>query len=94
MRARIIPEWQPYVSMGERREQAGRRLASVVRKGGSLDPVRITGRTIARSFWGKAWCDHLLSYSDYANRLPRGQHYVRNGSVIDCGSARARSRPW
>lgn len=83
MRARIIPEWQPYVSMGERREQAGRRLASVVRKGGSLDPVRITGRTIARSFWGKAWCDHLLSYSDYANRLPRGQHYVRNGSVID-----------
>ena len=31
--------------------------------------------------WGKRWCDHLESYSDYANRLPRGRTYVRNGSV-------------
>ncbi len=38
---------------------------------------------IAKSFWGKAWCDNLESYSDYENRLPRGRTYVRNGSVID-----------
>ena len=25
----------------------------------------------------------LESYSDYANRLPRGRTYVRNGSVVD-----------
>ena len=38
---------------------------------------------IATTFWGKAWCDNLEGYSDYANRLPRGRTYVRNGSVID-----------
>ena len=43
----------------------------------------IQGRTIARSFWGKAWCDNLKRYSDFTNRLPRGRTYVRNGSVMD-----------
>jgi uncharacterized Zn finger protein len=43
-------------------------------------PTRGTG---AGTFWGKAWCDNLEGYSDYANRLPRGRAYVRNGSVID-----------
>lgn len=38
---------------------------------------------IARTFWGKAWCDNLEAYSDFENRLPRGRTYVRNGSVID-----------
>lgn len=46
-------------------------------------PIVIEGRTIANTFWGKAWCKNLESYSDYANRLPRGRSYVRNGSVID-----------
>jgi uncharacterized Zn finger protein len=45
--------------------------------------VTIEGRTIARTFWGKAWCDNLERYSDYATRLPRGRTYVRNGSVVD-----------
>src|SRR5262249_19784028 len=36
-----------------------------------------------KTFWGKAWCANLEAYSDYANRLPRGRTYVRNGSVID-----------
>ncbi|MEO7271975.1 MAG: hypothetical protein ABI211_08210, partial [Vicinamibacterales bacterium] len=35
------------------------------------------------TFWGEAWCDNLERYSDYANRLPRGRTYVRNGSVVD-----------
>jgi uncharacterized Zn finger protein len=43
----------------------------------------IEGRTIAKTFWGKAWCDNLEAYSDFANRLPRGRTYVRNGSVLD-----------
>ena len=46
-----------------------------------VQPVLIDGRTIARSFWGKGWCSHLESFSDYANRLPRGRTYARNGSV-------------
>jgi uncharacterized Zn finger protein len=45
--------------------------------------VTIEGRVIARSFWGKAWCDNLARYTRLANRLPRGRTYVRNGSVMD-----------
>ena len=52
-------------------------------KGRVLAPVHIEGRAIATTFWGQAWCKNLESYSDYANRLPRGRTYVRNGSVID-----------
>jgi uncharacterized Zn finger protein len=43
----------------------------------------VEGRTIVKTFWGKSWCDNLERYSDFANRLPRGRTYVRNGSVID-----------
>ena len=46
-----------------------------------LQPVQPMGRTIAQSFWGKAWCDHLEKFSDFENRLPRGRTYVRRGSV-------------
>jgi uncharacterized Zn finger protein len=53
------------------------------RSGQAASPVALDGRQIARTFWGKAWCDNLEAYSDYANRLPRGRTYVRNGSVVD-----------
>ena len=64
---------------------AAREVAKREKKGQAVEPVAIDGRTIARTFWGKAWCDHLESYSDYANRLPRGRTYVRNGSVLHLG---------
>jgi uncharacterized Zn finger protein/DNA-binding XRE family transcriptional regulator len=51
------------------------------KKGVCIQPVKIEGRQIARSFWGQAWCDHLEKFSDYENRLPRGRAYIRNGSV-------------
>ena len=63
--------------------QAARALAKLAKKGQTISPVVIDGRKIARTFWGKAWCDNLERYSDYANRLPRGRTYVRNGSVVD-----------
>lgn len=47
----------------------------------NINPINITSRTIANTFWGKAWCRHIESFSDFANRLPRGRSYVRNGSV-------------
>jgi uncharacterized Zn finger protein len=75
--------WKPYVSAAERRRKAERAVARFARKGELFDPVRIPGRAIARTFWGKAWCDNMERYSDFANRLPRGRTYVRNGSVID-----------
>ena len=74
-------EWRPYVPVGVRRARARREMDKLRRKGKNVQPVEIEGRTIARSFWGKRWCDHLESFSDYANRLPRGRTYVRNGSV-------------
>lgn len=75
--------WKPYVPVAERRRQAEREAAKIRKKGGSLAPVVLTGNAIARTFWGKAWCENLERYSDYSNRLPRGRTYVRNGSVID-----------
>src|SRR5437899_6104542 len=75
--------WQPYVPVAARRAQAAGAMAKLVKKGQKTSPVVIDGRKIAKTFWGKAWCDNLERYSDYANRLPRGRTYVRNGSVVD-----------
>jgi uncharacterized Zn finger protein len=75
--------FKPYVSVGARRAQAARELAKLQKKGRTISPVVIEGRTIAGTFWGEAWCDNLERYSDFANRLPRGRTYVRNGSVVD-----------
>ena len=76
-------DWRPYVPVSVRRRNAARDVARFKKKGEAVAPVVIQGRIIARSFWGKAWCDNLESYSDFANRLPRGRTYVRNGSVLD-----------
>jgi uncharacterized Zn finger protein len=75
--------WRPYVSVAERRQKAAREMEKRKKKGQLVSPVIVEGRTIVKTFWGKAWCDNLERYSDFANRLPRGRSYVRNGSVID-----------
>ena len=73
--------WRPYIPVAARRARALREMNRLRKKGKDIQPVEIEGRTIARSVWGKRWCNHLESWSDYANRLPRGRTYVRNGSV-------------
>jgi uncharacterized Zn finger protein len=75
--------WPPYVSAAERRLRAAREAQKLRKKGEPLEPIRIEGRRIATTFWGKAWCDNMESYHDYDNRLPRGRSYARNGSVLD-----------
>src|SRR5438128_8247556 len=75
--------WQPYVSVAEKRRRAERELAKLKKKGQSITPVTIEGRTIAKSFWGQSWCTNLERYSEFESRLPRGRTYVRNGSVLD-----------
>jgi len=75
--------WKPYVPSAERRREAERAVARLKKKGKTTTPVILDGRAIAKTFWGRAWCDNLERYSDYSNRLPRGRTYVRNGSVID-----------
>lgn len=75
--------WPTYVTVAERKEQAAKMVKSLRKKGQKINPIVIEGRAIAKTFWGKAWCKNLASYSDFENRLPRGRTYARNGSVID-----------
>ena len=75
--------FRPYIPVGTRRLRAAQELATLKKRGRQTSPVVIEGRTIAATFWGEAWCDNLERYSDFANRLPRGRTYVRNGSVVD-----------
>jgi uncharacterized Zn finger protein len=75
--------WKPYVPVAERRRHAALHVQKLAKKGQPVTPVTVEGRMIARTFWGKSWCENLERYSDYASRLPRGRAYVRNGSVLD-----------
>jgi uncharacterized Zn finger protein len=84
-------DFQPYVPVAARRARAAREVEKLKKKR-AVAPVIVEGRKIARSFWGKAWCDNLERYSDFASRLPRGRTYVRNGSVIDLQIERGQLR--
>ncbi len=77
--------FREYVPVAERRAKARRQMDKLRKQGHTIEPVEIEGRTIARSFWGKGWCNHLESFSDFSNRLPRGRTYARNGSVCHLG---------
>jgi uncharacterized Zn finger protein len=48
-----------------------------------MEPIELSGKEIARTWWGKSWNQNLERYSDYDNRLPQGRAYVRNGSILD-----------
>jgi uncharacterized Zn finger protein len=75
--------FKPYVSVAERRRKAEKAAAKARKAGAELSPIEPYRGAITKTFWGKAWSENLEAYSDYANRLPRGRTYVRNGSVID-----------
>jgi uncharacterized Zn finger protein len=75
--------YRPYVSVAARQLKAEQALARLRKQGRQVSPVRPAGRNPATTFWGKAWCTNLQSYSDYSNRLPRGTSYLRNGAVLD-----------
>ena len=47
-------DWHPYVPVAEKRRQAERELAKLRKRGQSVVPVKIEGRTIAKTFWGKS----------------------------------------
>jgi len=75
--------WPRSLPAASRRAAAQRRLDAAARRGTPMSPVAIVGRTIAHTFWGKAWCANLERYRDFAYRLERGRTYVRSGAVID-----------
>lgn len=82
--------FRPYVPVAVRRARALKKMEKLRKKGLDIKPVQIDGRKITHTFWGQAWCDHLESFSDYDNRLPRGRTYVRNGSVCHLDIERGR----
>jgi len=86
-------DYPPYVSVGEKRAHGVLALATLLKKSKrTAEPVAIARRTrqLTTTFWGKAWCDNLERYADFANRLPRGRSYLRNGSVLDLVIAEGR----
>jgi uncharacterized Zn finger protein len=75
--------WAPYVPVAKRRANAVREASKLSKKGKNLRPIQIKSRAIASSFWGLSWCENLEIYADWANRMPRGRTYARNGSIVD-----------
>ncbi|MCC6708260.1 MAG: hypothetical protein IT492_11910 [Gammaproteobacteria bacterium] len=75
--------YRPYVTVADRRRKAQATARKLAKQGRVLAPVELASSRIATTFWGKAWCKNLEDYSDFANRLPRGRTYVRNGAIID-----------
>lgn len=79
-----------YVSVGEMAEKSAKIVARMRKQGEDLKPVVLKGRTIAKTFWGKAWCKNIESYRDLAYRLERGRRYVRSNAVIDLKISKGR----
>jgi uncharacterized Zn finger protein len=82
--------WPAYVPAAERRKKAEKAAAKAKKAGANWSPIEPYRGVIAKTFWGKAWCDNLEAYSDYQNRLPRGATYARNGSVVDLNIAQGK----
>jgi uncharacterized Zn finger protein len=75
--------YPPYVTVGEKREKAAKKLAKLRKQDPNIQPVVIEGSALAKTWWGKSWNKNLESYADYSNRIGRGRSYVRNGAVLD-----------
>jgi uncharacterized Zn finger protein len=85
-------DWPVYVTVAERRKKAEKAAAKAKKQGAKYSPIEPFRGAAAKTFWGKAWCTNLEAYSDYANRMPRGRTYVRNGSVIHLNISRGEIR--
>jgi uncharacterized Zn finger protein len=75
--------YPPYVSAAEKKARNAAAAKKLAAKNSNLKPVIASGNKIAKTFWGKAWCDNVESYQDYSNRLPRGRSYIGQGAVLD-----------
>ena len=75
--------YYPQPTETQLKHNAAQTVRKASAKGKQFCPVVLTGRTIAKSWWGKAWCENLERYADFETRLQRGQRYVRSGAVID-----------
>ena len=84
---RHVPPIQP------RGPELRRELERLQRDGTTIEPVVVEGRTIARRFWGRKWCEHIESFYWPRRILPPARTCVRGGSVchlaIDGGRVHA-----
>ena len=65
------------------KKNASESMKKDIKRGKENQPVVISGKKIAKTWWGEAWCENLERYADYESRLDRGKRYVRTGAVID-----------
>ena len=72
-----------YVSVGEKKAKAAKKLAQLKKKNKDINPIILSGTKLTNTWWGKAWNKNLESYADYSNRIGRGRSYVRHGAVLD-----------
>jgi len=72
-----------YIPVAERKERAAKSVEKLKKKNKDISPVVITGKSIAKTWWGKSWNKNLESYADYSNRIGRGRSYLKNGAVLD-----------
>lgn len=79
-----------YESVAEKKAKAEKAVKKLRKKSQDIQPVIIEGRTLAKTWWGKAWNDNLESYADYSNRIERGKNYVRYGAVLDLQISRGK----
>jgi uncharacterized Zn finger protein len=77
--------WYQYESAREKKQRMERELKKRTARGEVLEPLAVPEgkRKITRTFWGNSWCEHIESYRDYENRLPRARTYLRQGSVFN-----------
>ena len=72
-----------YVSVGEKKAKAAKKLAQLKKKNKDINPIILKGSKLTNTWWGKAWNKNLEAYADYSNRIGRGRSYVRHGAVLD-----------
>ena len=75
--------YKQYETVAERTAKAKKQLEKLRKKNPDICPIVIEGRTIAKSWWGKAWNKNLEIYADHSNRIGRGRSYISNGLVLD-----------
>ena len=82
-----------YVSVAEKKARAQKAIEKLTKSGLKCSAIDAFRGNIAKTFWGKSWCENLESYRDFAYRLERGRSYVRHGCVchleINSGVVRA-----
>jgi uncharacterized Zn finger protein len=75
--------YKKQATVAEKIERNQSAIEKLRKKNPGIEPVVISGRKLALTWWGNAWNNNLERYSDYENRIGRGSSYVRHGAVLD-----------